>query len=126
MPCIAHSHLSDCCKAIALDASQALEHTYITETKAFSRAANSSRPNLIGHAQAPSESGWGTHSAPDVRHPEEKLVVAIAGKLAMRPLRAASDVSRSSKDLDLSRILKPDCFTLIAFLCFAKSTTKLD
>ena len=44
----------------------------------------------------------------------------------MRPLRAASDVSRSGKDLDLSRILKPDCFTFIAFLCFAESITRLD
>ena len=111
---------------MSLGASQALVHTHITETKTFSSAANSSRLNLIGHAPAPSESGWGTHSAPDVRHPEEKLAVAIAGKLAMRPLRAASDVSRSGKDLDLSRILKPDCFTFIAFLCFAESITRLD
>ena len=37
------------------------------------------------HAPKPSESGWETHSAPDVRHPEEKLAVAIAGKLVMRP-----------------------------------------
>ena len=50
----------------------------------------------------------------------------IAGKLAMRPLRAASDVNRSGNDLDLSRILKPDCFTFIAFLCFAESITRLD
>ena len=99
---------------------------YVAETKTFSRAANSSRPNLIGMRQKPSESGWRTQSAPDVRHPEEKLAVAIAGKLAMRPLRAASDVSRSGKDLDLSRILKPDCFTFIAFLCFAESITRLD
>ena len=38
------------------------------------------------HAPKPSESGWGTHSAPDVRHPEEKLAVVMARKLAMRPL----------------------------------------
>jgi len=44
----------------------------------------------------------------------------------MRPLRAASDVNRSGNDLDLSRILKPDCFTFIAFLCFAESITRLD
>ncbi len=52
------------------------------------------------HAQKPSESGWGAHFAPDVRHPEEKLAVATAGKLVMRPFCAASGVNRSSKDLD--------------------------
>ena len=65
------------------------------ETKTFSRAAMSSRLNPIGYAPKPSESGWETHSAPDVIHSEEKLAVAIAGKLAMRPLRAASDVDRT-------------------------------
>ena len=67
----------------------------------------------------PSESGWGTHSAPDLRHPEEKLAVEIAGKLVMRPLWAASDVNRSDKDLDLSRILMPDCFNFhcVSLLC---------
>ena len=82
--------------------------------------------NLIGYAPKLPESGWETHSAPDVRQPEEKLAVAIAGKLAMRPLRAAFDVSRSGKDLDLSRIMKPDCVTFIAFLCFAESIARLD
>ena len=47
-----------------------------------------------------SEGGWGAHSAPDIRHPKEKLAVAIARELVMRPLWAASDVNRSSKDLD--------------------------
>ncbi len=37
---------------------------------------------------------------PDAGQPEEKLVVAIAGELIMRPLWAASDVNRSSKGLD--------------------------
>ena len=55
--------------------------------------------------QKPSESGWRTQSAPDVRHPEEKLAVVIAGKLAICPLRAASDVNRSGNGLDLSRII---------------------
>ena len=71
----------------------------IAETKTFTKAANSPRPNFYWHAPKPSESGWGTHSAPDIRHPEEKLAVAIAGELVMRPLWAASDVNRSSKDL---------------------------
>ena len=52
------------------------------------------------HSPKPSESGWETHFAPDVRHPEEKLAVATAGKLVMRPFCAASGVNRSSKDLD--------------------------
>ena len=78
--------------------------------KRFSWAA-SFQTEFDWHAPKPSESGWGTHSAPDdVRHPEEKLAVAIAWKLVMRPLRAASDVNRSDKDLDLSRILTPGCF----------------
>ena len=42
----------------------------------------------------------GLNPEADVRHPEEQLAVAIAGKLVMRPLWAASDVNRSSKDLD--------------------------
>ncbi len=45
------------------------------------------------HAPKPSEIGWGTHSAPDARHLEEKLAVAITGNLVMRPLWAASDVN---------------------------------
>ena len=51
--------------------------------------------------------------------PGGKLAVAIAGKLVMRPLWAASDVNRSEKDLDLSRILTPGCFHFhcISLLC---------
>jgi hypothetical protein len=58
--------------------------------------------------------------------PEGKAGAAMARKLAMRPLRAASDVNRSGKDHDLSRILKPDYFFFIAYLCFAESINRLD
>ena len=96
----------------------------------FFEGSEFSQTEFDWRAPKPSESGWGTHSAPDLRHPEEKLAVAIAGKLVMRPLWAASDVNRSSKDdaktLMIPRILKPDCFTFTAFLCFAESVTRLD
>ena len=85
----------------------------------FFEGSEFSQTEFDWHAPKPSESGWGTHSAPDLRHPEEKLAVAIAGKLVMRPLWAASDVNRSEKDLDLSRILTPGCFHFhcISLLC---------
>ena len=66
----------------------------------FFEGSEFSQTEFDWHAPKPSESGWGTHSALDLRHPEEKLAVAIAGELVMRPLWAASDVNRSSKDLD--------------------------
>ena len=66
----------------------------------FFEGSEFSQTEFDWHTPKPSESGWGTHSASDLIHPEEKLTVAIAGELVMRPLWAASDVNRSSKDLD--------------------------
>ncbi len=90
MPCLTHlALLSDNCRAIAYSGDEdSFEGSVFPLTK------------FDWHAPKQSESGWGTHSAPNVRHPEEKQSVTLAGKLVMRPLWAASDVNRSSEDLD--------------------------
>ena len=91
----------------------------------FFEGSEFSQTEFDWHAPKMSESGWGTRSAPDLRHREEKLAVAIEGELAMRPLWAASDVNRSSKDLDNIS----DCETwlfLLSFNFFALRRVSLD
>ena len=65
-------------------------HVVYSGDEDFFEGSEFSQTESDRHAPEPSESGWGTHSAPDVRHPEEKLAKAIERKLSMRPLRAAS------------------------------------
>ncbi len=75
-----------------------LQGNAYSEDEDFFEGSEFSQTEFYWYAPKPSESGWGTHSAPDVRNPEEKLAVAIAGKLVMR--WAASDVNRSGLGLN--------------------------
>ena len=79
------------------------------------------------HAPGPSESGWGTHSAPDERHPEEKQAKAIERKLSMRPLWAASALYADRATTLIKNLgFLSLAHSIFAFLCIAESITRLD